>query len=148
VTSIVVYTLLWLSLIVPADRPQVEAGLGYYLVGSVVGLFTRLRNEANAETGIDDFGLSLARLVAAPLLAGLAGVLGVVLISMTTATQNNQQASALVDAFNVTKTPLNVVTAAIFGLSPALLIDRLTQKSEQYKQDLKSSEPSTGTRPA
>jgi hypothetical protein len=145
-TSIVVYTLLWLSLVVPAPTYTIEAGLGYYLIGAVVGLFTRLRNEANAETGIDDFGLSLARLIAAPLLAGLAGLLGVVLLSMTAATQNGQQALALANAFDLGRTPLNLVTAAIFGLSPGLLIDRLSEKSEQYKQDLKSSEPSTVTR--
>jgi hypothetical protein len=99
----------------------------------------------NSETGVDDFGLSLTRLLAAPLLSGLAGVLGIVLLGMAAATQYQQQTGARAAAFDLFKTPLNLVTSGVFGLTPGLLIDHLTQKTDQYKQDLKSSQPTTST---
>ena len=145
ITAMTAYGLLWVALLGRAPATAVTAAISYYLVGAIVGLFTRLYAEANTETGVDDFGLSMTRLLAAPLLSGLAGVLGIVLLGMAAATQYQQQTSALADAFDLARTPLNLVTAGVFGLTPGLLIDHLTQKTDQYKQDLKSSQATTST---
>ncbi|HEY3058846.1 MAG TPA: hypothetical protein VGL99_07740 [Chloroflexota bacterium] len=147
-TAITAYALLWLALLSHVPTTAVEAAISFYLIGAIVGLFTRLYAEANSDSGVDDFGLSLTRLLAAPLLSGLASVLGIVLLSMAATTQYPVQDGALSSAFDLVKTPLNLVTAAVFGLTPGLLIDHLTQKTEQYKKDLKSSQPSGGATPA
>jgi len=146
-TGITAYSLLWLALLSHVPPAAVEAAISFYLVGAIVGLFTRLYAEANSDSGVDDFGLSLTRLLAAPLLSGLASVLGIVLLSMAATTQYQAQDAALSNAFDLVKTPLNLVTAAVFGLTPGLLIDHLTQKTEQYKKDLKSSQPSGAASP-
>ena len=142
-TAITVYALLWSALLSRVTVAAVEAAISFYLIGAVIGLFSRLYSESKSDSGVDDFGLSLTRLLTAPLLSGLAGVLGVVLLSMAATTQGQVQAGALADAFDLGKTPLNLVTAAVFGLTPGLLLDQLSQKTEQFKQDLKSSQPSS-----
>ncbi len=47
----------------------------------MMGLFSRIYRESLTSTAVDDYGLTLARLIATPLLSGLAGVGGVVLFS-------------------------------------------------------------------
>ena len=42
--------------------------------------------------------------------------------------------------FNLDDRPFGLVLAAIFGLSPTVLISRLQQEAEKYKADLKSTE--------
>jgi hypothetical protein len=51
------------------------------MVGAVAGLFGRIYRESQISTAFDDYGLSLTRLAATPLLSGLAGVGGVLLFS-------------------------------------------------------------------
>ena len=54
-----------------------------YLVGALAGLLNRLRIESSRSSAVEDFGLHLARLIATPLLSGLAGVAGVYLVAKT-----------------------------------------------------------------
>ena len=46
----------------------------------------------------------------------------------------------LEDIFDLRKNLIGLLVAAVFGLTPGLLFDRLQQQSEKYKADLKSSE--------
>ncbi|HLZ10428.1 MAG TPA: hypothetical protein VKT80_17705 [Chloroflexota bacterium] len=48
-----------------------------------------------------------------------------------------------IDVYNIDRYPFGIVLALIFGLTPGLLISRLSQGIENYKQDLRSSELST-----
>jgi hypothetical protein len=45
--------------------------------------------------------------------------------------------------YNVDRFPFSIILAMFFGLTPGLLISRLSQGIEGYKQDLRSSELST-----
>ena len=47
---------------------------------------------------------------------------------------------SLQDILNLQQHPFSFVIAAIFGLTPTLLLDRLLQQTEQYKTDIKSSQ--------
>ncbi len=49
--------------------------------------------------------------------------------------------------FDLGKNPAGIIIAAIFGLTPNLLIVRLQRQVEQYKADLKSSSPGEGPPP-
>lgn len=138
-TAITLYTLLWLAIAAEASRETLMAALAFYMEAALVGLFGRLHAEFGADAGVDDFGLSTTRLIVTPLLSGVAGVLGVVVVAMAAATQATGGAP-LPAAFNLGEHPLSVMTAAAFGLTPGLLIDRLNQRVENYKDDLKGSQ--------
>jgi hypothetical protein len=47
---------------------------------------------------------------------------------------------ALIDIYNVERYPFSIILAMIFGLTPGLLVSRLSQGIEGYKQDLRTSE--------
>jgi hypothetical protein len=141
ITGATAYALLWVAIAAGAQKPAITATLAFYLVGAMVGLFNRLYTEASTDAGVDDYGLSMTRVFVAPLLSGVAAVLGVVFVAVAaSATQQAATGEMLVETFNVNSKPLNLLTAALFGLTPGLLLDRLQQRTEGFKRDLKSSE--------
>jgi hypothetical protein len=128
-----------------------------YLVGSLVGLFNRLRVESSRSSTVEDYGLYLARLVTGALLSGLAGVAGVYLIAQAPAflgplTQSTSPAGNLVPAakavpldeiYNLTTNQLALFVAAVFGLAPSTLTARLQAQVDRLERDLQRSEPAT-----
>lgn len=175
----------------------VTAGVLFF-VGAIIGLFNRLYLDGQADTGIEDFGLSTARLVSIPLASGLAAVFGVLVsvllpglldgivpVSNTVAptppvsaiatpspqaafpgapgraafvspvgdppaptTTQVSKTVALSDVFDIQKYPFEVVLAAIFALTPGLLITRLQRQTDKYKADLTSTQASQQSKPA
>jgi hypothetical protein len=119
--------------------PKLLTGATFFVVGALVGLFSRLYAEVGSDTAIDDFGLTGTRLHAAPQLSGVAAVLGVGLLALTGMTVHGTD--PLGDAFDMSKSSFNIVTAAVFGLTPGLLIDRLKQQTESLKSNLRSTQP-------
>ncbi len=166
-TAINAYVLLGIAMIMGAKPSQVLAATVFYLVGAVVGLFRQLAAAGSADThSEEDYGLATARLIHTPLFSGLAGVGGVVLTLIalavtprpatpsTTASAkapaakqaqvgNEQIASnevpSLEQIFDLDN-PTAVVIAAIFGLTPSLLMTRLHSNAEKFKVDLRSTE--------
>jgi len=116
----------------------------FYMVGAIAGLFVRFYSESRAAASIDDFGLSAIRLTALPLLSGLAGI-GGVLVAVMLATlggptligSSAEKAVQLSTIFSLD--PRLLLTAAIFGVAPNLLIKGLQQKADEYATELKSS---------
>ncbi len=93
----------------------------------------------------DDFGLSTARLIHIPWLSGLAAVGGVLITSILDDNQfinNVGSTSTLSELFK--SSPALLVVAAVFGLTPDLIIRRLTQQADKYKEDLQSTQPGQG----
>ncbi|MBV9257515.1 MAG: hypothetical protein JO215_05805, partial [Ktedonobacteraceae bacterium] len=118
----------------------IAAAAAFYLVGAVTGLFGRFYREAMADTAVDDFGFSTARLVATPLLSGLAGIGGVMLTVMLTAlgdTLGNTGNITMNNIFHMD--PRLFFVAAIFGLTPNLLIKGLQEEASKYATDIQSS---------
>ena len=114
----------------------------YFLVGAIIGLFARAQGEWNANTAVDDFGLSTARLIHTPWLSGLAAVGGVLVTSILDSQllNNGSDTSTLADVFK--ERPSLLLVAAVFGLTPDLIIRRLTQQVDKYKEDLQSTQSS------
>src|SRR5262249_46424656 len=114
-------------------------------IGALVGLFQLLYAESQSETGIDDYGLSLARLIVAPQLAALAALVGVVLTSLATSTLSGSPSApvpaptTIPEALNQIRNPANVLVAVAFALSPGLVFSRFRQNIEQTKRDLSRS---------
>jgi hypothetical protein len=123
-------------------RPPPRAVAAYFLVGALTGLFARSQAEWTADTAVGDFGLSTARLLHVPWLSGLSAVAGVLVTSVIdnqfmSQNPNNTEIATLFEY----RPPLFIV-AAVFGLTPDLIIRRLTQQAEVYKGDLQSTETS------
>ena len=145
-TSVVVgiasYALLGLAIFANAPNAMIIWVVTYFLVGAIIGLFARAQGEWSANTAVDDFGLSTARLIHTPWLSGLAAVGGVLVTSILDShlLSNNPQTSTLNAIFQ--NRPSLLIVAAVFGLTPDLIIRRLTQQVDKYKEDLQSTQSS------
>jgi len=82
-TGVFTFVLLCIPILLKADIPTIIAATAIYLVGAIIGLFSRLNSEwGDNKTTIDDYGLTLARILVSPMLSGLAAVGGVLLVSL------------------------------------------------------------------
>jgi hypothetical protein len=150
-TALLTYLLFVFSLLAGAPLHAVVSAASFFLVGAVVGLFNRLYLDGSAQTAIEDYGLSRARLLHTPLFCGLAALGGSILLPLMSVhvnptladTASGQQAivtPTLASIFNVTERPFSLLLAAVFGLTPSALISRLQNEAEKHKSDLKNSE--------
>jgi hypothetical protein len=139
ITAWTAYLVLVVAVALDASREAIGAGIVYFLVGSLVGLFAQLWADARTDEAIEDFGLSAARLRQTVIVSGLAAVGGVLITAMVadaTALQRGDAPPSLSDVFTVRANPAPLIIAAVFGLSPQLLIDRLTANADRYRADL------------
>jgi hypothetical protein len=128
--------LLYVAILSGAHKSAVVATAAFYLVGGVIGLVRQLQSaSAGATAAQDDYGLGVVRLIQTPLLSGLAGVGGVVLVQLG----QGAKSFSLPDTFDLGKNPYGLVAAALFGLTPALLLSGIQQRIEQYRTDLGKS---------
>ena len=135
-TGIMLYVLLQFTILAGVSQAAMTTAAAFYLVGALVGLFGRLYNESQSSKSIDDYRLTLVRTIATPMFSGLAAVGGVLL---------TQKVTSSVDTFDPKNIASGLVVAAVFGLTPNLLIGVLQKQVEQYKIDLKSTDASQGT---
>ena len=144
VFGLVAYALLSFAIaVLPAPETgrshPILVGLALYLVGALTGLFGQLRIDVQADTAIDDYGLSIVRIAQTPLSSGLAAVLGVVIVKLAADT-----AVDLNEVFDLGRNPNGLLVAAALGLSPQVVIGRLTQQADKYKADLQKSAAGDG----
>jgi uncharacterized membrane protein len=115
---------------------------------AITALFARARVEWSAASAVDDFGLTRARLIHLPWLAGLAAVGGVLVTAVLgpqlVPTSATETISSVAEIFKGDNTSLLLV-AAVFGLTPDLIIHRLEQQTEKYKADLESTQSAQST---
>ena len=116
-------------------QSELLATVVFYMVGAVFGLAGRIYRESQISTAVDDYGLSLARLIATPILSGLAGIGGALLFSSVLVEPN---LISITNIFALNRPDL-IIAAAFFGLTPNLLIQGLQQRGERYISALKSS---------
>jgi len=130
-TTFFTYILVIIAILanVPRMTNTIDA-MVFYFLGAIVGLFGRLFDERNADTVMDDYGLSMARIIVTPLISGLAALVGVLFVTT----------SSTVDTiYNITLQ--NLVFAAVLGFAPNILISSLQSKSEEIKGQIKSASP-------
>ena len=157
-TGLTAYALLVVAILRGASDIAVASASAYFLVGAVVGLFARLRADADATSAVEDYGLGTVRLITTPLVSGLAAVGGVVLTVLLASpsvsgivlpqaagsTSAAAQTSGLANMFDVVAYPIGVIVAAAFGLAPGLVISQLQKQADRYQQDIQRSEPGDG----
>ncbi len=146
-TGIVTHILLCTAILVTASampsKDGIIAATVFYIVGAIAGLFGRFYNELGSSKGGDDYGLTLARLIATPLLSGLAGVGGVLITALLYSKLIvSTDVSTTLDSIFGLKASIYLLVAAVFGLTPNLIIKSLQQQAEKYVSDLKSSKGS------
>jgi hypothetical protein len=133
-TAFFTYILVIIAILAKVPSMNTIDAMVFYFLGAIVGLFGRLLDERNTDTVIDDYGLSMARILVTPLISGLAALVGVLFVT----------ASATIDS--IYKINLqNLLFAAVLGFAPNILIGMLRSKSEAIKGQLKSASPSTIT---
>lgn len=149
-TGLVTYVFLGIAFLMQAQVSAIVAFSAFFLTGAVVGLFRQLQAASTRyAVAEDDFGLSYARLLHAPLFSGLAAVAGVMLTALasqlmlangTTGATSGVTIPSLDQVFSLSTNQGGLVFAAMFGLVPNLFIARLQLRAESYKDDLRSSE--------
>jgi hypothetical protein len=145
-TGILTYALLAVVILGGAPQYAIVAATTFFLVGSIVGLVNRLYLDGQDATGVEDYGLTRARLVQTPLLSGLAALGGVLLITLLPLLTNSPYTATppeafpdLTRVFSLHRYPEGLLVAAVFGLTPGLLFNRPAQQAAGYKSDIKSS---------
>lgn len=153
-TGLVAYLGLATALLAGVPREAVLIASVYYIIGASVGLLPRLRTSAAKTVAVEDYGLATARLIQAPLLSGVAGLAGVVLTGITghlllqsVGVASGTDVLAPLFTLDLKTLSSGFLAAAIFGLSPALLLERLQGEIDKYKSDLEHTK-SSGSLPA
>lgn len=145
-TGTMAYLLLGLGLLsgiaTRNNKDPIVAAVAFYVVGAVVGLFRRLHSGGRGGgRRDDDFFITTIRLIQTPLFSGLAAVGGVIVSSLAAAGPTGK-VPTLDDIFTVSAT--SIVTAAIFALTPSLLVNILDDRAKKSKEGLAASKPSQG----
>jgi hypothetical protein len=128
-TTLFTYMLVIIAILANVLPINTIHAMVFYFLGAIVGLFGRLFEERNADKVIDDYGLSMTRIIVTPLISGLAALVGILILT---------SAQATIYDFNLP----NLVFAAVLGYAPNILISTLQNKSEEIKGEIKSASPS------
>jgi hypothetical protein len=135
-TGFVTYLLVCNIILWHAHVLSIKTATAYYLIGVIGGLFVRFYNESNNKDSPEDYGLFVSRLVATPLLSGLAGI-GGVLVTATISTLGS--AHLLATIFNYPPNLDYLIAATLFGSAPNLIIGSLQQRAQKYTTQLQNS---------
>ena len=119
--GLTVFVFVALAILLHVNLVHLEAATFYAFIGGIAGLIGRLSLEAQSDKTLDNYHLSLARLLVTPLLSSLAAVIGVLIVAKVTDLNT-------IYNMNASLVP-NLIIAATFGLSPNLLINQLQKKS-------------------
>ena len=130
-TAFFTYILVIIAVLAHVPPMNTLDAMVFYFLGAIAGLLGRLFDERNADTVLDDYGLSMARIIVTPLISGLAVLVGVLMVT-TPATPGTLYQLTL----------QNLVFAAVLGFAPNILISTLRNKSEAIKSQIKSVSPS------
>lgn len=144
-TGLTGYVALSLALLVAAPPSAIVAGSAFYLSGALIGLFQAAYLEQRRRSAVEDYGLSSVRLILLPLVGGIAGIIGAVLTAFLGTPPIGLgllSAPILGDAFDLSKYPLGLLAAAIFGLTPGLLLQRIRALGDDLKLDIARTESS------
>lgn len=129
------------------EQSAILAATVYYVVGTIAGLFSTIyrqstaRTDAATRTDVDDYGLTMARLISTPLLSGLAGIGGAVIFSTLFIQASSSPSFTLSAIFNLNRLDY-LIAAAAFGFAPGLLFQGLQQRDNSYVSALQSSKAS------
>jgi hypothetical protein len=139
------YLVIAVALIVGTSTTAVVAASAFYLAGAMIGLFHAAYLEQRRRVAVEDYGLYWTRLLLLPVIAGIAGLAGAGLTAFFVAPPlglSLLEEPDLSKVFSLQEYPLGLAAAAIFGLTPGLLLDRIKALGDDVKIDIAKSNPS------
>jgi hypothetical protein len=146
-----VYLMIGLAVLREVKTEELTAAVAFLLTGAVVGVFNELYSASRRKTGsVFDYGFASLRVLVTPVLSGIAAVGGVVVTNLAgsyvvTKTSGATNVPSLSQVFNLSGYRMGVVVAAIFGLTPGLLLSRLRDRTDAYKQEIEQLRASSTT---
>jgi hypothetical protein len=144
VTNTILFAIACAAVIGGAKGTSILAAAVFYLVGAAIGLFNRLYQQFQANSAIEDYGLTSARLVALPVYSGLAAVAGVLITVLAGATTGTKTPE-LTSVFMIPPGVGLLVVAAAFGAAPDLVLKRLSDAADKFKTGIASTETANRT---
>ena len=137
-TTLGTYCLLAIAVLRDAGPEAVAGATVFYVVGAGIGLFRDLYATSTQAGGlVFDYGLGYVRLMTIPVLSGIAAIGGVALTQLAGASRGGTP--ELADIYSLKAYPAGLVVAAIFGLTPSLLLERLRGRADEYKEQIQPS---------
>lgn len=147
--SWLLYALLDVAILAQVPKETMYQMSVFLLLGAIVGLFSRLLNEVDtnhtAIAHMDDYGLTVARIIVTPFLSGLAALVGVPLAVIAIAMlqgHSTEAATLLMKCYDFSLYPGNLLIAAAFGYLPSAVINLLKEQASRIQSELVSSSSS------
>jgi hypothetical protein len=138
-TGIVTYVALLFALAVGISVGALQDMAALFLVGALASMLNWYTLIVGSDNALPDYGLSLTRLFAAPLLSGLVALAAVLLLqSLTVSFAGAATPHTLEDLFALDLK--NVVIAGVFGFTPSLIISLVQKQTDRYMSEIKSTE--------
>jgi hypothetical protein len=146
--GLVVYALFVVA-ILSVDRNVVtglvESFAVYFLIGAGVGAANELRKRSATRPEVDDYGVSQARYLLVPSLAGSAACGGAFIFGLLTGASLAEllvATDSLVDwtRLVVATNPALAIVAAIFGLAPSRIFNLLDSLGDSLTDEISTSE--------
>jgi hypothetical protein len=119
-TGLALYILLIFAILIGIPLSILISVTFFALIGACTGILGRLYEQAKTDIPVDSTPLANARLMAVPVLSGLAAIGGVALLQKVAATSSD---------FSFILTPFNILAAAAFGLVPSLFFSALLRQA-------------------
>ena len=150
--GLVIYALFVIA-ILSVDRSLekgiVESFAVYFLIGVGVGAANEVRKRQGNRPEIDDYGVSQARYLLVPSMAGGAACGAAFIFGLLGANSLSQFLAADLADFDwgtlvVTVNPALVIVAAIFGLAPSRLFKMLDSMGDSLTSDIGATAPTEG----
>jgi len=145
------YSVLAFAVLRDVTVTMMTAGIAFFLVGAVVGVFNELylTSRPTRKGSVFDYGLGHIRLLVTPVLSGLAALGGILITTMAgpflVATGGAATSPDLTAVFSLQTYSMGLVVAAIFGLTPGLLLSRLRDRTDAYTKEIEQAAPATAT---
>jgi hypothetical protein len=115
----ILYTLLMLMIAFKVTPVVLGSAMFFFLIGAGVGLLSRLYKQTRADSSLDNTHLAGVRLMAAPLISGLAALGGIALMQRVASPSGDGSFSF---------TLFNILISAAFGLAPNLFFSAIEQQ--------------------
>jgi hypothetical protein len=124
--------------------------VSFVITGALVSLLHQVTWVGTADTGIEDFGQSVARLLTATFVSGIIALIGIIVLEGASLTVNGAPLLTpyphWYQTFDWTMNKSGFFFAALFGFTPSLLFDLLQKRADTIKGKLDSSQ-ATGAAP-
>lgn len=147
VATVLIYAIVVLAVLRGASDVALIAAGAFFLVGAVVGVFNELYATSRRSRGIVfDYGLANVRALVTPVVSGIAAVGGVLITNYAGSflvVGADAQVPPLGHVFSLQGYGMGIVVAAIFGLTPGLLLQRLRERTDAYKDEIEQLSAAT-----